>query len=66
MKQKFNYLRPLHPKQEIITRVVVIRIRPEKDLVNLSTIGQSSQGDVFVEGEALVHVQDLEKSNKKT
>jgi acyl dehydratase len=61
LKQKFRFLRPLYPKQEIVTRVEVIRIRPEKDLVNLSTIGRSSQGDVLVEGEALVHVQDLEK-----
>ena len=61
LKQKFHFLRPLYPKQEIITRVEVIRIRPEKDLVNLSTIGRSSQGNVLVEGEALVHVQDLEK-----
>jgi acyl dehydratase len=61
LKQKFHFLRPLYPKREIITRVEVIRIRPEKDLVNLSTIGRSSQGNVLVEGEALVHVQDLEK-----
>ena len=61
LKQKFHFLRPLYPKQEIITRVEVIRIRPEKDLVNISTIGRSSQGDILVEGEALVHVQDLEK-----
>ena len=61
LKQKFHFLRPLYPKQEIITKVEVIRIRPEKDLVNISTIGRSSQGDILVEGEALVHVQDLEK-----
>jgi acyl dehydratase len=61
LKQKFHFLRPLYPKQEIITRVEVIRIRPEKDLVNLSTIGRSSQGNVLLEGEALVHVQDFGK-----
>jgi len=61
LKQKFHFLRPIYPNQEIITRVEVIRIRPEKDLVNLSTIGLSSQGNVLVEGEALVHVQDLEQ-----
>jgi acyl dehydratase len=61
LKQKLRFLRPLYPKQEIITRVEVIRIRPEKDLVNLSTVGRTSQGDVLVEGEALVRVQDLEK-----
>ena len=60
LKQKFRFLRPLYAKQEIITSVEVTRIRPEKDLVNLSTIGRSSQGFVLVEGEALVHVQDIE------
>lgn len=62
LKQKFHFLRPLYPTQEIITRVEVVRIRPEKDLVNLSTIARSSQGYVLVEGEALVHVQDIEEA----
>ena len=66
LKQKFSFLGPLYPKQEFNTQVEIIRIRPEKDLVNLLTIGRGSQGHVLVRGEALVHVQDVVKSDNKT
>ena len=40
--------------------VEVIRLRPEKELVNLRTICANPRGEIVCQGEALVLVKDLE------
>jgi hypothetical protein len=40
----------------------VVRLRPEKQLVNLSTVCTGSAGQVVCQGEALVQVSDVEKA----
>ena len=62
LKQKFHFLAPAYPGEEITTSVEIIRLRPEKDLVNLRTTLTNPQGEVVVDGEALVWVSDLEKN----
>ena len=46
--------------QEVTARVEIVRLRPEKDLVNLRTTCTLPAGRSSVEGEALVLVKDLE------
>jgi len=60
LKQRFNFLKPAYPNATITANVEIIRLRPEKDLVNLRTICVDPTGDLLLEGEALVWVSDLE------
>lgn len=62
LKQKYHFLSPAYPGEEIVITVEIIRLRPEKDLVNLRTTLTNSNGEIVVDGEALVWVSDLETS----
>ncbi len=59
LKQKYLFLAPICPGEEITTTVEIIRLRPEKDLVNLRTTLTNQSGKIAVDGEALVWVSDL-------
>jgi acyl dehydratase len=61
LKQMYYFLQPAYSDEEITARVVIIRLRPEKDLVNLRTTMTNQQNEILVDGEALVWVSDLEK-----
>ena len=58
LKQKLAFPAPAHVGQEIKATVEIIRLRPEKHLVNLRTTCTNPAG-VVCEGEALVYVQDV-------
>ncbi len=60
LKQKFRFLSPAYPGESIHAQVTIVRIRPEKDLVNLRTSCMHSDGSLVCDGEALVYVHDLE------
>ncbi|MEW5719316.1 MAG: MaoC family dehydratase [Chloroflexota bacterium] len=60
MKQKLEYPAPALVGEEITATVEVIRLRPEKELVNLRTICANARGEIVCAGEALVLVKDLE------
>ncbi len=60
LKQKFAFPAPAHVGDEITATVEIIRLRPEKDLVNLRTVCANPAGVIVCEGEALVLVKDLE------
>ncbi len=60
LKQKFYFLAPAYPGEEITTSVEIIRLRPEKDLVNLRTTLTNTDGEIVLDGEALVWISDLE------
>ncbi len=60
LKQRLEFPTPAYPGQELTARVEVIRIRPEKQLVNLSTVCTNPAGEVVCHGEALVLVSDME------
>jgi acyl dehydratase len=62
LKQSFQFSSPAHIEEEIIASVVIVRLRPEKELVNLHTTCRNSTGIVFCDGEALVLVRDLERN----
>lgn len=60
LKQQYTFPFPAYAGDEITAVVEIVRLRPEKDLVNLSTICTNQNGDVVCDGEALVLVRDLE------
>jgi acyl dehydratase len=61
LKQRFEFLKPAYPKATITANVEIVRLRPEKDLVNLRTTCVDPTGDLVLDGEALVWVSDLER-----
>ena len=62
LKQSYHFLDPAHPGEEINASAEIIRLRPEKDLVNLRTTLRNAQDEKIVDGEALVWVSDLENA----
>ncbi len=60
LKQKYHFTAPAYPNEDLTTTVEIIRLRPEKDLVNLRTTITNHENDVVVDGEALVWVSDLD------
>jgi acyl dehydratase len=61
LKQRLEFLRPAHPDQELTAAVEIVRVRPEKQLVNLSTLCTNPMGEVICTGEALVLVSDVKR-----
>jgi acyl dehydratase len=62
LKQRLQFLAPACPGEELTATVEIIRLRPEKQLVNLSTICSRPEGEVVCCGEALVLVSDVHRS----
>jgi acyl dehydratase len=60
LKQRLVFLAPIYSGEKIKAEVEVIRLRPEKELVNLRTVCTNPAGEMVCEGEALVLVRDLE------
>ena len=65
LKQSLSFQRPAYPQVEIIARVEIIRLRPEKNLVNLRTTCVDQAGALLCDGEALVAVRDLLAEDRK-
>ena len=59
LKQRLQFLAPTYPDEELTATVEIIRLRPEKQLVNLSTICSKPEGEVVCCGEALVLVSNV-------
>ncbi len=59
MKQKFRFLRFAEVGEPCIASVEVVRLRPEKQLVNLQTVCTTARGDRLCEGEALVMAREM-------
>ncbi len=58
LKQEYVFHRPIPAASDVHTTVTITRLRPEKELVNLSTVCRT--GDtVVVTGEALVLARDI-------
>jgi acyl dehydratase len=60
LKQRFVFLRPAYPGDELVAHARVARLRPEKALVNLRTWVNLADGGLVCDGEALVWVGDRE------
>jgi acyl dehydratase len=61
LKQRLEFPVPAYPDQELMAVVKITRIRPEKQLVNLSTLCTNPTGEVVCRGEALVLVSDVKR-----
>ncbi len=61
LKQTLSFPHAAHVGEVITATVEIIRLRPEKELVNLQTICTNPAGDIVCHGEALVLVRDLER-----
>lgn len=59
LKQRLEFPLPAYRREEVTAVVEIVRIRPEKQLVNLSTICTNVQGELVCAGEALVLVSDV-------
>jgi len=59
LKQRLVFLRPAYPGQQITAQVEIIRLRPQKELVNLRTRCLNQFGQMVCTGESLVLVSDL-------
>jgi len=59
LKQRYHFLQAAPLEVPITARVEIVRLRPEKMLVNLRTTCTVNAGDLICEGEALVLVVDL-------
>ena len=59
LKQRLHFPSPAYAEQELTARVEIVRLRPEKQLVNLSTVCADPSGHIVCHGEALVLVSDV-------
>lgn len=59
LKQQLVFSQPAYVEQELLATVNIIRIRAEKQLVNLSTVCSNPAGHTVCHGEALVLVSDV-------
>jgi acyl dehydratase len=63
LKQRLVFPAPAYPGEPLTATVEIVRVRPEKELVNLTTICTGAGGQVVCSGEALVLVRDLERES---
>ncbi|MBI5300556.1 MAG: phosphate acetyltransferase [Chloroflexi bacterium] len=59
LKQKLAFPAPAHVGEEITATVEIVRVRSDKELVNLRTMCINARGESVCEGEALVLVKDV-------
>jgi acyl dehydratase len=59
LKQRLYFSAPAYVGQELTASVQVVRIRPEKQLVNLRTLCTDAEDSAVCHGEALVLVSDV-------
>ncbi len=62
LKQHLEFPRAAFIDEELTATVQVVRLRPEKHLVNLRTVCTNPAGQVVCEGEALVLVKDVQNA----
>lgn len=60
LKQHLEFPRPALVDEELTATVEIVRLRPEKNLVNLKTTCTNIRGEIVCQGEALVFVKDVE------
>ncbi len=60
LKQHLGFPNLAFVGDELTATVEIIRLRPDKDLVNLRTVCANARGEIVCQGEALVLVKDVE------
>ncbi len=59
LKQESEFKATACIDETLIARVEITRLRPDKHLVDLSTMCRNSRGDLICSGRALVYVEDV-------
>lgn len=59
LKQSLEFLAPAPVGVELVASVTITRLRPEKHLVDLETVCETSSGTRVCQGRALVYVEDV-------
>ena len=59
LKQSLEFTAPAYFGDELEASVRIVRLRPDKNLVNLETLCRDSDGRVVCRGEALVLAKDV-------
>mgnify|MGYP001766915804 FL=1 len=59
LKQEITYLAPIPVATDLVARVEITRLRPDKHLCDLATTLCDAEGRRLVEGRALVLVKDV-------
>ena len=62
LKQQLKFPAVAHVGDKITAAVIITRLRPEKELVNLRTTCTTTAGTIICSGESLVLVRDLEQT----
>jgi 3-hydroxybutyryl-CoA dehydratase len=60
LKQHLEFPQAAFVGDELTATVEIVRLRPDKDLVNLRTMCTNVRGEIVCQGEALVLVKDVE------
>jgi 3-hydroxybutyryl-CoA dehydratase len=60
LKQHLEFPIPARVGEKLTATVEIIRLRPDKDLINLRTVCSNPRGEIVCQGEALVKVKDVE------
>jgi 3-hydroxybutyryl-CoA dehydratase len=60
LKQEFQFEQPVPVGVPLIARVEIMRLRPDKHLVDLATTCRDESGTVYCRGRALVLAKDVE------
>lgn len=59
LKQKMSFPAPAYFGEKLTATVTIVRLRPDKNLVNLATKCVNERGELVCEGEALVLAKDV-------
>ncbi len=62
LSQTLRFTAPVFPGDTIKARVTVMEVKREKTIVTLETVCTNQRGDVVLEGEALVLVEEIESN----
>jgi acyl dehydratase len=62
LKQELEFVTPAPLGTELVARVEITRLRPEKHLVDLATTCETADGVTIARGRALVLVKDVGKN----
>jgi len=60
LKQHLEFPIPAHVGEKLTATVEIVRLRPEKGLVNLRTTCTNPRGEIVCLGDALVKAKDME------
>lgn len=59
LKLSLEFFSPLYPEEQILARVQISQLRPEKELVNFALTAEDAKGTIICRGEALVLIKDV-------